>query len=270
MPWFPDFVGAIELVRTLNPSLTTGKLVKQLAGPRAKVLISSVEAADKTAEAAAGAGAFWVVDRLKELIKYKGYQVAPAELEALLLTHPDVLDVAVVGIAHVDCGEAPEAFSHVRLEERSPASTRCAARDRDNQQQEEQRPMGSAEHEQPFDQLGVEVLMARMRPVQFYLLRMDMIMLSENPLETLRPHLHEHTLWLAQLEDAGLLFLSGPNRDETGWDGSATTILSASSHDAAMAIGETDPLHRAGIRKNTVHGWSLTDPVALVDTVRGA
>ena len=56
------------------------------------------------------AGVFWVVDRLKELIKYKGYQVAPAELETLLLTHPDVLDVAVVGVPHTEGGEAPKAF----------------------------------------------------------------------------------------------------------------------------------------------------------------
>ncbi|HWO63785.1 MAG TPA: AMP-binding protein [Umezawaea sp.] len=51
-----------------------------------------------------------IVDRLKELIKYKGYQVAPAELEALLLTHPDVLDAAVVGVPHPEGGEAPKAF----------------------------------------------------------------------------------------------------------------------------------------------------------------
>ncbi len=55
-------------------------------------------------------GVFWIVDRLKELIKYKGYQVAPAELEALLLTHPDVTDAAVVGIPHAEGGEAPKAF----------------------------------------------------------------------------------------------------------------------------------------------------------------
>jgi uncharacterized protein YciI len=128
--------------------------------------------------------------------------------------------------------------------------------------------MGSVEHGRLFEELGVEELMVRMRSVQFYMLRMDM--LSENPLETLRPHLHEHTLWLAELEEAGLLFLSGPNRDEAGWDGSATAIIRASSRDHAVAIGETDPLHRACIRKNTVHGWSLNDPVALVDTVRGA
>lgn len=55
-------------------------------------------------------GVFWIVDRLKELIKYKGYQVAPAELEAVLLTHPDVLDAAVIGIPHDEGGEAPKAF----------------------------------------------------------------------------------------------------------------------------------------------------------------
>lgn len=39
-----------------------------------------------------------VVDRLKELIKYKGFQVPPAELEALLLQHPKVVDSGVVGV----------------------------------------------------------------------------------------------------------------------------------------------------------------------------
>lgn len=38
----------------------------------------------------------FIVDRLKELIKYKGFQVAPAELEALLLNHPNISDAAVV------------------------------------------------------------------------------------------------------------------------------------------------------------------------------
>ncbi|GAA5166934.1 MULTISPECIES: AMP-binding protein [Amycolatopsis] len=55
-------------------------------------------------------GNFWIVDRLKELIKYKGYQVAPAELEAVLLTHPDVTDAAVVGVPHAEGGEAPKAY----------------------------------------------------------------------------------------------------------------------------------------------------------------
>ncbi|MFC6064056.1 AMP-binding protein [Streptomyces ochraceiscleroticus] len=55
-------------------------------------------------------GNFFVVDRLKELIKYKGYQVAPAELEAVLLAHPDVADAAVVAVPHPTGGEAPKAF----------------------------------------------------------------------------------------------------------------------------------------------------------------
>ncbi|CDO87685.1 AMP-dependent synthetase [Mycobacterium triplex] len=57
------------------------------------------------------AGCVYIVDRLKELIKYKGYQVAPAELEALLLTHPGIADVAVVGVIHNASGEEiPKAF----------------------------------------------------------------------------------------------------------------------------------------------------------------
>jgi len=55
-------------------------------------------------------GDFFIVDRLKELIKYKGCQVAPAELEAVLLTHPAVRDAAVVPLKNEDCGEIPRAF----------------------------------------------------------------------------------------------------------------------------------------------------------------
>ena len=55
-------------------------------------------------------GYFFIVDRLKELIKYKGMQVAPAELEALLLTHPAVADAAVVPIPDAEAGELPKAF----------------------------------------------------------------------------------------------------------------------------------------------------------------
>jgi len=55
-------------------------------------------------------GDFFIVDRLKELIKYKGMQVAPAELEALLLTHPAVADAAVVPLKDEDAGEIPRAF----------------------------------------------------------------------------------------------------------------------------------------------------------------
>jgi acyl-CoA synthetase (AMP-forming)/AMP-acid ligase II len=52
----------------------------------------------------------YIADRLKELIKVKGYQVPPAELEEILRTHPDVLDSAVIGIPNSSSGELPRAF----------------------------------------------------------------------------------------------------------------------------------------------------------------
>ncbi len=55
-------------------------------------------------------GFYSIVDRLKELIKFKGFQVPPAELEALLITHPEVADVAVVGVPDDEAGELPKAF----------------------------------------------------------------------------------------------------------------------------------------------------------------
>ena len=55
-------------------------------------------------------GNFYIVDRAKELIKYKGYPVAPAELEALLLTHPDVVDAAVIPSPDPGAGEVPKGF----------------------------------------------------------------------------------------------------------------------------------------------------------------
>ena len=63
-------------------------------------------------------GWFYVTDRVKELIKYKGYQVAPAELEAILLTHPAVADAAVIRRPDALAGEIPKAFVVLR----APAS----------------------------------------------------------------------------------------------------------------------------------------------------
>ncbi|WP_416372607.1 AMP-binding protein [Corynebacterium variabile] len=66
-------------------------------------------------------GNVYVVDRMKELIKYKGYQVAPAELEALLLSHPDIADAGVVGVLRESDGEeVPRAFIVPQVREGSP------------------------------------------------------------------------------------------------------------------------------------------------------
>ena len=51
-----------------------------------------------------------IVDRIKELIKYKGFQVPPAELEAVLITHAAVADAAVIGVPDEEAGELPKAF----------------------------------------------------------------------------------------------------------------------------------------------------------------
>lgn len=59
-------------------------------------------------------GYFFAVDRLKELIKYKGMQVAPAELEALLVTHPAIGDAAVIPVADEEAGELPKAYIVIR------------------------------------------------------------------------------------------------------------------------------------------------------------
>ncbi|BBY16805.1 4-coumarate--CoA ligase family protein [Mycolicibacterium litorale] len=56
-------------------------------------------------------GCVYIVDRLKELIKYKGYQVPPAELEAVLLSHDSIADAAVIGVVDTESGEeVPKAF----------------------------------------------------------------------------------------------------------------------------------------------------------------
>jgi acyl-CoA synthetase (AMP-forming)/AMP-acid ligase II len=59
-------------------------------------------------------GCFFIVDRLKELIKYKGMQIAPAELEAVLLSHPQVADAAVIPLPNEESGEVPKAFVVLR------------------------------------------------------------------------------------------------------------------------------------------------------------
>ncbi|KIW98274.1 uncharacterized protein Z519_01858 [Cladophialophora bantiana CBS 173.52] len=66
-------------------------------------------------------GCFYIVDRIKELIKVKANQVAPAELESLILEHPAVADVAVIGIPTTDGDERPRAFvlrqPHIQVSE---------------------------------------------------------------------------------------------------------------------------------------------------------
>ncbi len=59
-------------------------------------------------------GYVYIIDRKKEMIKYHGYQIAPAELEAILMEHPAVKDCAVAGIPEENVGEIPKAFIVLR------------------------------------------------------------------------------------------------------------------------------------------------------------
>ncbi|GAA2223854.1 AMP-binding protein [Herbiconiux moechotypicola] len=69
------------------------------------------------------AGVYTIVDRLKELIKYKGYQVAPAVLEAVLLAHPLIADAAVIGVPDDDGQEVPKAFVVRRAQDAGTTGT---------------------------------------------------------------------------------------------------------------------------------------------------
>ena len=66
---------------------------------------------------------FYIVDRKKELIKVKGNQVAPAELEGLLLEHPSIADAAVIGVPTPDGDESPRAYVVLQADEISRATT---------------------------------------------------------------------------------------------------------------------------------------------------
>jgi len=55
-------------------------------------------------------GHLFLLDRLKDLIKYRGYQISPMEIEILLCTHPEVVEAAVLGVPHPTDDEHPIAF----------------------------------------------------------------------------------------------------------------------------------------------------------------
>ena len=87
-------------------------MVGYLANPEATAITLDDEGYLHTGDVATvtSDGYVRIVDRVKELIKYKGYQVPPAELEAMLLTHPLIADAAVVGVNDEDGEEIPKAF----------------------------------------------------------------------------------------------------------------------------------------------------------------
>jgi acyl-CoA synthetase (AMP-forming)/AMP-acid ligase II len=89
------------------------QVMKGYLGNEAATAAAFVDGWLRTGDVATADGDGWfaVVDRIKELIKVKGFQVAPAELEAVLLTHPAVADACVIGIPDEDAGEVPKGFA---------------------------------------------------------------------------------------------------------------------------------------------------------------
>ncbi len=87
-------------------------MVGYLADPQATAVTLDADGYLHTGDVATvtSEGFVRIVDRVKELIKYKGYQVPPAELEAVLLTHPSIADAAVIGMTDADGEEIPKAF----------------------------------------------------------------------------------------------------------------------------------------------------------------
>ena len=95
---------------------------------------------------------------------------------------------------------------------------------------------------------------------QFYLIHMRPPAPMAEPLKDLARCFKEHLEWLRALEARGVLFASGPIRDETGaWDGSGMAVVRAKSLAAAKRLAATEPFHRAGIRRNHVEGWQVNE-----------
>jgi uncharacterized protein YciI len=74
-----------------------------------------------------------------------------------------------------------------------------------------------------------------------------------------RASFDEHLECLRQIEADGTMFAAGVLKDETGWDGSGMAIIRAASYDEAVKVGEAEPFHRAGVRKNTIQGWVMNE-----------
>lgn len=55
-------------------------------------------------------GELFIIDRMKELMKYRGYQISPGEIEKVLISHPAVLEAAIIGVPHVLDNDHPLAF----------------------------------------------------------------------------------------------------------------------------------------------------------------
>tara|TARA_B100000315_G_scaffold248291_1_gene278008 strand:+ start:3525 stop:3926 length:402 start_codon:yes stop_codon:yes gene_type:complete len=116
---------------------------------------------------------------------------------------------------------------------------------------------------------AVETLRRGMLGKQFYLIFMRVVEPMENPRDEYfgkhRETFDAHTKWLHDIEQNGIMFASGPLRDETAWDGSGMAIIRANSREDAEQIAASEPFHQAGIRKNSVEGWTMNEGSFTID-----
>jgi uncharacterized protein YciI len=94
--------------------------------------------------------------------------------------------------------------------------------------------------------------------------RLDMFTVAMHPTdrfarENSSEHLHEHMLWLRDGQAAGWLFLCGPVDWDEDWDGSGLAVLRAESLEDAVAVAQTEPYHRHGLRHNVVRRWTVNE-----------
>lgn len=110
---------------------------------------------------------------------------------------------------------------------------------------------------------GIESLRKGMLGKQFYLIFMRVVEPMDDPraayFGVYRETLDAHTKWPHNAEQSGVMFASGPLRDETEWDGSGMMIIRAKSRAEAEEIAAAEPFHQAGIRKNHVEGWTMNE-----------
>ena len=111
-----------------------------------------------------------------------------------------------------------------------------------------------------IETLPLSDMQARLPKLQFYMVFMRPVDPSADPRPMLAQHGRPHLLFLHDLERRGILLASGPQRAEEGhWDGTGVAVLRADSLAAARAIAEQEPLHVAGLRRNEVLGWQISE-----------
>ncbi len=105
-----------------------------------------------------------------------------------------------------------------------------------------------------------EALRRKLLRKQYYAIFMTPPEPMDDPIAALGPTLKDHLEWLAELEARGILFASGPFRDETGaWVGDGMALVRADSLADAQALAESEPFHKVGLRRNQVRSWQLNE-----------